>query len=86
MNVVTQKRQAKTFEFNTAKQPPSEISVRRLQTRTTTMPRRRGKFIPPPSHLSRVLEHLNGGPRLALDGLRRISLTLAVRNDHMGAR
>ncbi|KIJ58722.1 hypothetical protein HYDPIDRAFT_102069 [Hydnomerulius pinastri MD-312] len=50
------------------------------------MPRRRGKFIPPPSELSRVLEHLNTGPRLALNGLRRISLTLAARNDHMGAR
>ena len=50
------------------------------------MPRRRGKFIPLPSHLSRVLEHLNTGPRLALNGLRRISLTYAARNDHMGAR
>ncbi|KAH0838776.1 hypothetical protein J3R83DRAFT_7152 [Lanmaoa asiatica] len=50
------------------------------------MPRRRGKFIPPPSHLSRVLERLNAGPRLALNGLRRISLTYAARNDHMGAR
>ncbi|KAF8553215.1 hypothetical protein OG21DRAFT_1414719 [Imleria badia] len=50
------------------------------------MPRRRGKFIPPPSHLSRVLEQLNAGPRLALNGLRRVSLTLAARNDHMGAR
>ena len=50
------------------------------------MPRRRGKFIPPPSQLSRVLEQLNTGPRLALNGLRRISLTLAARNDHMGAR
>ncbi|KAG9310381.1 hypothetical protein JVU11DRAFT_9516 [Chiua virens] len=50
------------------------------------MPRRRGKFIPPPSHLSRVLEHLNAGPRLALTGLRRISLTYAAKNDHMGAR
>lgn len=50
------------------------------------MPRRRGKFIPPPSHLSRVIEHLNAGPRFALAGLRRISLTLAAKNDHMGAR
>ncbi|KAG8220706.1 hypothetical protein J3R82DRAFT_3002 [Butyriboletus roseoflavus] len=50
------------------------------------MPRRRGKFIPPPSHLSRILEHLNAGPRLALNGLRRINLTYAARNDHMGAR
>ncbi|KAF9221296.1 hypothetical protein BS17DRAFT_785682 [Gyrodon lividus] len=50
------------------------------------MPRRRGKFIPPPSHLSEVLGHLNAGPTLALNGLRRVSLTLAARNDHMGAR
>ncbi|KAH7884102.1 hypothetical protein F5I97DRAFT_1898354 [Phlebopus sp. FC_14] len=50
------------------------------------MPRRRGKFIPPPSRLSQVLAQLNTGPKLALTGLRRISLTLAARNDHFGAR
>ncbi|KAF9235857.1 hypothetical protein BU15DRAFT_77578 [Melanogaster broomeanus] len=50
------------------------------------MPRRRGKFIPPPSQLSQVLEHLNAGPRYALNGLRRVSLTFAAKNDHMGAR
>ena len=46
----------------------------------------RGRFIPPPSQLSLVFEQPNDGPRLALSGLRRVSLTLAARNDRMGAR
>lgn len=62
----------------------SQRRRRRRRTHTTIMPR--GRFIPPPSQLSLVLEQLNAGPRLALSGLRRVSLTLAARNDRMGAR
>ncbi|KIM51256.1 hypothetical protein SCLCIDRAFT_1224696 [Scleroderma citrinum Foug A] len=40
----------------------------------------------PPSNLSKVVQQLTTGPRLTLNGLRRISLNLAVRNGHAGAR
>ncbi|OAX40471.1 hypothetical protein K503DRAFT_660447, partial [Rhizopogon vinicolor AM-OR11-026] len=44
------------------------------------------KFIPGPSRLSVILKELNKEPKLSLTGLRGISLTLAARNDHFGAR
>ncbi|KAG2030052.1 hypothetical protein BDR03DRAFT_1096129 [Suillus americanus] len=47
---------------------------------------RKPKFIPGPSRLSVILKELNEEPRLSLTGLRGISLKLAARNDHFGAR
>ncbi|KAL4069024.1 hypothetical protein V8B97DRAFT_1965126 [Scleroderma yunnanense] len=45
-----------------------------------------GKGPLPPSHLYKVIQHLNTGPRLTLTGLQRISLNLAVRHSYAGAR
>ncbi|KAG5643813.1 hypothetical protein DXG03_009589 [Asterophora parasitica] len=39
-----------------------------------------------PSHLKRVLEHLNAGPKLTLSNLKSLKLSLAFQNDHFGAR
>ncbi|KIK43841.1 hypothetical protein CY34DRAFT_803346 [Suillus luteus UH-Slu-Lm8-n1] len=47
---------------------------------------RKPKFIPGPSRLSVILKELNEQPRLSLTGLRGISLKLAAKNDHFGAR
>ncbi|KAH7910016.1 hypothetical protein BJ138DRAFT_1153930 [Hygrophoropsis aurantiaca] len=47
---------------------------------------RKPKTIPGPSRLSKVLSELKKGPTLSLTGLRGLSLTLAARNDHFGAR
>ncbi|KAG1741784.1 uncharacterized protein EDB91DRAFT_1222099 [Suillus paluster] len=47
---------------------------------------RKPKSIPGPSRLSIILKDLNKEPRLSLTGLRGISLTMAARNDHFGAR
>jgi small subunit ribosomal protein S25 len=44
------------------------------------------KPIPGPSHLSRILQNLNKAPRPTLVGVKEITLTLAQRNDHFGAR
>ncbi|KAI0271731.1 hypothetical protein BC834DRAFT_860996 [Gloeopeniophorella convolvens] len=42
--------------------------------------------LPGPSHLSRVLQNLNKAPRPTLVGVKSLTLTLAQRNDHFGAR
>ncbi|KAH7920492.1 hypothetical protein BV22DRAFT_1039802 [Leucogyrophana mollusca] len=47
---------------------------------------RKPKTIPGPSRLSKVLAELKKGPTLHLTGLRGLSLTLAAKNDHFGAR
>jgi len=39
-----------------------------------------------PSRLSQILKNLNKAPRPALAGVKAITLTLAQRNDHFGAR
>ncbi|GLB36709.1 putative mitochondrial ribosomal protein L51 / S25 / CI-B8 domain [Lyophyllum shimeji] len=39
-----------------------------------------------PSHLARVLAHLNAPPKLELSNLKTLRLSLAFRNDHFGAR
>ena len=47
-----------------------------------TMP----KPLPGPSRLSQILQNLNKAPRATLTGVKSITLTLAQRNDHFGAR
>ncbi|KAH9064948.1 hypothetical protein EDB87DRAFT_1596599 [Lactarius vividus] len=49
---------------------------------STSMP----KPLPGPSHLSKILQNLNRAPRPTLAGVKSITLTLAQRNDHFGAR
>ncbi|KAI0307400.1 hypothetical protein B0F90DRAFT_1806929 [Multifurca ochricompacta] len=44
------------------------------------------KPLPGPSRLSQILKNLNRAPRPTLVGVRGITLTLARRNDHFGAR
>ncbi|KAI0005293.1 hypothetical protein BJV74DRAFT_875277 [Russula compacta] len=44
------------------------------------------KPLPGPSRLSQILQNLNKVPRATLVGVRSITLTLAQRNDHFGAR
>jgi len=44
------------------------------------------KPLPGPSRLSQILLNLNKAPRPTLVGVRSITLTLAQRNDHFGAR
>jgi len=44
------------------------------------------KSLPGPSRLSQILQNLNRTPRAILVGVRSVSLTLAQRNDHFGAR
>lgn len=44
------------------------------------------KSLPGPSRLSQILQNLNKVPRATLVGVRSITLTLAQRNDHFGAR
>lgn len=39
-----------------------------------------------PSRLSKILQNLNRAPRPVLVGVKSITLTLAQRNDHFGAR
>ncbi|KDQ55009.1 hypothetical protein JAAARDRAFT_181844 [Jaapia argillacea MUCL 33604] len=47
---------------------------------------RKPKFIAGPSRLSKILEELRKPPRLTLAGVKALKMTLAVRNDHFGAR
>ncbi|KAI9510689.1 hypothetical protein F5148DRAFT_1281640 [Russula earlei] len=42
--------------------------------------------LPGPSRLSKILQSLTKAPRATLVGVRCITLTLAQRNDHFGAR
>ncbi|KAH9045816.1 hypothetical protein EDB84DRAFT_1413807 [Lactarius hengduanensis] len=44
------------------------------------------KPLPGPSRLSKILQNLNRAPRPTLAGVKSITLTLAQRNDHFGAR
>lgn len=44
------------------------------------------KPLPGPSRLSQILQNLNKAPRATLTGVKSITLTLAQRNDHFGAR
>ncbi|KAH9036604.1 hypothetical protein EDB85DRAFT_2288145 [Lactarius pseudohatsudake] len=44
------------------------------------------KPLPGPSRLSKILQNLNRAPRPTLTGVKSITLTLAQRNDHFGAR
>ncbi|KAH9964641.1 hypothetical protein BC827DRAFT_1265890 [Russula dissimulans] len=44
------------------------------------------KPLPGRSRLSQILQNLNKAPRPTLVGVKSISLTLAQRNDHFGAR
>jgi len=44
------------------------------------------KPLPGPSRLSQILQNLNKAPRATLVGVKSITLTLAQRNDHFGAR
>ena len=44
------------------------------------------KPLPGPSRLSQILQNLNKAPRATLIGVKSITLTLAQRNDHFGAR
>lgn len=39
-----------------------------------------------PSRLSQILKNLNKAPRATLVGVKAVTLTLAQRNDHFGAR
>jgi hypothetical protein len=41
---------------------------------------------PGPSRLAQILQNLNKAPRATLVGVKSITLTLAQRNDHFGAR
>ena len=52
------------------------------QASLQTMP----KPLPGPSRLSQILQNLNKAPRATLVGVKSITLTLAQRNDHFGAR
>jgi len=44
------------------------------------------KPLPGPSRLSQILQKLNKAPQSTLVGVKGITLTLAQRNDHFGAR
>jgi small subunit ribosomal protein S25 len=44
------------------------------------------KPLPGPSRLSQILQNLNKAPRATLVGVKSITLTVAQRNDHFGAR
>ncbi|KAH9949470.1 hypothetical protein B0H21DRAFT_728083 [Amylocystis lapponica] len=47
---------------------------------------RRPKTIPGPSRLSKILAQLTASPRPQLTNVKSLRLTLALRNDHFGAR
>jgi len=47
---------------------------------------RKPKTIPGPSRLSKILESLTKSPRPYMSNLKALKVTLAVRNDHFGAR
>jgi small subunit ribosomal protein S25 len=47
---------------------------------------RKSNAIPGPSRLSQILSNFTTNPRLELVNLRRLGLTLAVKNNHFGAR
>jgi len=63
-------------------QTNKRILFRALGQALQTMP----KPLPGPSRLSQILQNLNKAPRATLVGVKSISLTLAQRNDHFGAR
>ncbi|KAI0935604.1 hypothetical protein AcV5_003984 [Taiwanofungus camphoratus] len=52
---------------------------------SATMPRK-PKTIPGPSRLSKILANLTKEPRPRLPSIKSLKLTLALRNDHFGAR
>lgn len=82
-------KKAKALEFNNSKQPIAQSRTYtkfHCQASTSLKMPRKPKFIPGPSRLSIILKELNKEPKLSLTGLREISLTLAARNDHFGAR
>ena len=47
---------------------------------------RKVKFVPTPSRLSQILEHLRKEPRPQLQKVKALKITYAYRNDHWGAR
>ena len=78
-------QERKALEFNTTKQPPSVRHSGKLVF-FLAVHKEMAKGPLPLSNLYKVVQHLNMGPRLTLNGLRRIGLNLAVRNGHAGAR
>jgi hypothetical protein len=91
-DVVSHTKEAKgpkALEFNNGKQPTAQSGTCakfHCQASTSLKMPRKPKFIPGPSRLSIILKELNKEPKLSLTGLQGISLTLAARNDHFGAR
>ena len=60
-----------------------------MQTHTTrraALPLSMPKPLPGPSRLSKILQNLTRAPRPTLVGVKSVTLTLAQRNDHFGAR
>lgn len=53
---------------------------------TANNPTEMPKPLPGPSRLSQILQNLNKAPRATLVGVKSVTLTLAQRNDHFGAR